>query len=823
MKKKFVKPIIQGIAISLVGLCFNPLTNNAAEEKAIEKVDIDSVFDIPTISGKTNAAFVENNEAVLTNSGNYQVGALWCKPGYEIDLSKDFHMIAHISQESIDKTDATAADGMVFVIQGVEDGKNPVWFTYPGGSLGALRGSKMDTNLAGSSKEPGIPNSIGIEFDNYFNHPNNSGVTYNNDNYMDKKLGKSSNTKLPHSAVVYPNGGVDAGLSKPNVPTYEAYWDGGLIVGKWQLAVNHYNTQFYYNNELSNGRYNRFEVIYSGGNLSYKINDLPMQTVDKNMFMYHVANTSNSRAYWGFTASTGPSNDKLTSTQKVWFEQVPNLVNADTTVTLLDEVGKPISEGQTIQGGEEVTVKAKANWIGGNQNWQNLVISTELPDSLELVADTTTLDGEKLDDSKVWSRGNFTSPTIAKLGSNDGNTQTDSEVVFKVKAKNDKKYEDQFFTFNFQGDNALYNDIKSTSFIVDIADLWINIVTPKEGDVMYYTPYTEEQEPINVHVNWGEESGNGGKQTLKIKQEGQADIIVEEADISGTTGDWNVDIAKYIYSNDDRTTEIPFGSFSLEAILAPQSGNSTSSIVNLSKKSPPFIVNMDTLEGKIFNRGQTVNISGQLIDMDSNQLTYHLLLDDVEVFKLESQEIEMGQNTSIAFNYTIPEDYTRGNYHATFYAEDNEGHRSKVADLGTFTIDGIFNLNVPSTFEYGKVEIGNKNYLVNIGDVEVIDSRITKAKWNLNVQLEKNFSKTLAEGKEQITPDNFFSYHMGSTVKLINSSTSQSVLENQLVGEEELGIILPQNNQDGFYIKSNTELTKGTYEAVLHWSLDTVP
>lgn len=842
-----IKNIAKVISGAVLGLIVLPVTSFAATGTD-NGINIDDVFQTPSSVLKDNSATIdiEKNEAILTNmkTGRLsQVGALWNKTGYEMDFSKDFHMVAYVSQESPDHSFKTAADGLMFVIQGI--GENaPVWYTESGGSLGALRGIDMSNTLDPNkaSKKPGIPNSVGIEFDTYFNDPSIVVGPYNPNNYMDGFLSEQWKYKnAPHTAVVFPSSPIQAtwGLNwiNPDGWGYNANYVG-VFLGNWQLRVDHYNATPL---TLIDGTPVRLEVNYraSDKQMTYRIGSGKEAVVNKDMLKANVFDKGVTKAYWGFTASTGP-NAKLTSTQKISFDQLPGIVNGQASTTLYDESGKnAIENNATLSGGSKVTVKLNATRLSGSQPWENIKVSSNLPDSLTKIPGTTTRDGKKLADATVWKE-NLLSETIPVLK----DTQS-SEITFQAMVNQTTTYTNQEIVSDFEGDNMMYRDIKSVMFNTQAAKLWASFSTPIEGDsFLYKAPYVgETSEPIPVKINWGDSTKGEMRLKLEIIDSTNKVLTVkEETDSTGTgTGVFESDIADIL--NATPQEGIAFGEFKLRFTATPSTGDPLEVYLNLKKKSRPYILDSTKLTGEQKKPGEELPIKGRILDFDSEQATVHLLVDGKEV--LESAPIiglGLPETKDFMINWKIPENIEYGKHKVSIYAKDNDNpaNQSAITDLGEFLIEGTLTAVFPESFVYKDIKVSNKAIRSYIGPVGVIDTRSAKKPWTLSASLEKNFSFVDEKGSNNTTPSNFFSYRHKVKNEItgkeelkiieINEDGTKEPLLSGVLTNEESSIMLSQDEDletqdmlNGFYIQANTAMKPGEYQATVIWNLEDSP
>lgn len=745
-----------------------------------EHISLEGVFTTDLgVSG--NSANAQEGVAIITNGNANQVGAVWSTPSNLIDFTKDFNAIAYVNQGD---SGGSSGDGMVFVIQGLSNEMK--WFTYSGASMGALGENKYNGAL-------GIPNSIGIEFDLY-------GNTSLGDGYFD--YGITSPYHNQHIAVVYPG-------------TKEGYTDNWALIGSSRYINHNYILK---DVPLSSGNWTRLELNwvtnvedYTQGILTLKINDaepIPINSQYLNAQVFQ--NGTVSSAYWGFTGSTGP---RYKAKQQVVFEKVPGLVEADTSLSLQDSAGNPVTSGSKIKGYSLLTVTMKAKWLHGKQNWQNIIAKTTLPASLEVLPNTTKINGLPIEDT-IWNGNRLSSKigAIPDIGTYSGNELTEATITFKVKVVNET-IDQQIINSTFTGRNAIY-ETKNLEFAVEKQFLEIGLSSHQDKTVFI----EGEVDPLIFDFTWSNPAKTAIRQTLVAIQGDDFKLLDSSEDEDGSAG-------KGIFSYDFTSVFESFTYGAFNVAYNVQAGSEEETVDYLFyKQFRPKVSLKEKNKQPVYKLGAKIPIQIDLEDKDSTEATLFIQVDNNKsqlIGKFENQPEAM---TTII--YELPADQlTVGEHEIKAYMIDSEGNQSLPAYLKKITVEGFLKLSsVPASFEQKELKIGGPAVkIADFGKVAVTDQRLITRGWSLAANLvEGRFIGSDSKGQtKHIANKTFFFYKNGAQefpiaedpVSLARSSPVQSLTEQEL----------NQSGGNGFYFRPNNAMMKGHYQATINWSLISAP
>lgn len=728
-----------------------------------------------------NSASSQDGVAIVTGGNANQVGAVWSTSGNLIDFKKDFNAVAYVNQGD---SGTTSGDGMVFVIQGAS--KNMKWFTYSGASMGALGQNSYNG-------EVGIPNSIGIEFDLY---GNNSIM----DGYFD--YGVSTPYNNNHIAIVYPG-------------VKEGYTDNWALVGSSRY-VNHHNMINDVN--LSAGNWTRLELNwetnladYTQGILTMKVNNaVPVQISPQYLKSQVFQNGTVSSAYWGFTGSTGPT---YKAKQQVVFEKVPGLVEAETSLLMKDSEGNPITNGAKLKGYSVLKVNMKAKWLHGKQNWQNIIAKTTLPESLEVLPNTTKINGVPLSDS-VWSgHALSTKPgDIPDIGSHAGNNLTEVTITFDVTVVNETK-NNQIIQNNFSGRNAIY---ETDYFGFSVEKQFVELELTSHQDKAIFIDGEVDQ--FTLDFMWSNPAKSQISQTLVALQGNDFRMLLESVPEDGSAGK-----GTFSYDFTSVFNSFTYGEFAV--VYNVQTNKEQESIERYFYKQFRPKVSLEAQEEKpAYLLGEPIPLQIKLEDKDSSKATLFIQIDKNGFKNVGEFENKTDAITTIDYNVQT-ENFTPGYHEIEAYMVDSEGNQSSTAKISKVAIEGSLKLtSVPANFEQKALKIGGPTVkIADFGKVAVTDQRLTTRGWSLSASLvEGRFATTETEGHKKFKANKtFFFYKNGNKelpiadgpISIFNSSGGES-LEEQ---------VLNQDGENGFYFRPNNAMAKGSYQATINWSLVSAP
>ncbi|EUJ25360.1 L-type lectin-domain containing protein [Listeria cornellensis] len=296
----------------------------------------------------------------ITANESNKVGTIWSTELNKMDLTKDFEAKMHLY---FGNEGGNAGDGMAFVIQNDPNGNNA--YQNGGGARMAVWDATQQ-NIFGL----GINNSLALEFDTFYNSTWDRAVENKN-----------------HIAWNYP------GVRN----TYE---------DKGGRALRHKDVQ--YPGNLSNDQWYPLTVNWTAGSktLKYQFSDLPpISTIVDTAEIF-----KSDTVYWGFTGSTGASKEM----NRVVFEKVPGLVEEENSLDVVETKSGESIIGKTTNSGEKLTYKIKTNYLGGKQDWKEIMLNMKvnsnldyIPNSLKLIDKNGSM--TELDDNN-WNDNNITTP-----------------------------------------------------------------------------------------------------------------------------------------------------------------------------------------------------------------------------------------------------------------------------------------------------------------------------------------------------------------------------------------------------------------------------
>ncbi|PFJ08955.1 hypothetical protein COD67_22920, partial [Bacillus cereus] len=395
IKKKFLRvSFLFMVVISLLmpgtGWLAPAKVEAANENNPPSKIDLKGIFTMPTGS---NSSIIGGNMVEITPNIANQKGGIWSTDINKMDLTKNFTASMYIY---FGNQGANAGDGMAFVMHNDARGINAL------GNMGSGLGVYASQGY-GQSKTNGVQNSFAVEFDTYINNNDNDG-------YFDTNV-----TQGNHVAWSYP-GKVDTYIDYYTFPSNRRTMKHNNVDG---------NVGVQFPGLLSNDSWRKFTVNWNAINsqITYQLQGLPAYTLSLNVQDVFGSN----QVYWGFTGSTGSKFQN----NRVTFDQVPGLVEADVKETITKKDNSIVESGTSVNTGEELTYKINAKYLSGKQDWTNIILKSVLngyvsyiPGSMTITTPTGTT---PLDDS-AWS-GQSLAVSLPNMNAN----MNDVTVSFKVK------------------------------------------------------------------------------------------------------------------------------------------------------------------------------------------------------------------------------------------------------------------------------------------------------------------------------------------------------------------------------------------------------
>ncbi|PFJ11265.1 hypothetical protein COD67_23065, partial [Bacillus cereus] len=362
----------------------------ANENNPPVKIDLTGIFTTPTGS---NSSIIGGNIVEITPNTTNQKGGIWSTNINKMDLTKNFTTSMYIY---FGNQGANAGDGMAFVMHNDARGTDAL------GNMGSGLGVYASQDPL-SSKTNGVQNSFAVEFDTYVNNSFSDG-------YFDTNVSSGN-----HVAWSYPG----------KVDTYIDYY----VFPFNRRTMKHNNVDgnvgVQYPGILSNDTWRKFTVDWNAATstITYQLQGQSAVSVRLNVQDVFGSN----QVYWGFTGSTGGKFQN----NRVTFDQVPGLVEADAKETITKKDNSIVESGTSVNKGEELTYKINAKYLSGKQDWKDIILKNVLngyvsyiPGSMTITTPTGTT---PLDDSS-WS-GQSLAVGLPNMNAN----MNDVTVAFKVK------------------------------------------------------------------------------------------------------------------------------------------------------------------------------------------------------------------------------------------------------------------------------------------------------------------------------------------------------------------------------------------------------
>ncbi|WP_129044765.1 lectin-like domain-containing protein [Companilactobacillus metriopterae] len=334
------------------------------------------------------------------------LGTMWSTNINRFDLNKDqtVSMWVYFGNRG-----SKAGSGMAFVVQ---NDPNPTSATgYSGGALGVYGsdsnrgvagiGDSAEKRVAGAAKEA-VQNSFAIEYDTQSDSTKGTGTGWD-------VISNDGNAAFPsgHMAATYP-----ADTSAYNGFTYN------YLGSHPYLAINHTELGGFLKPEntdstdtviASDGQWRHTTVHYDSANqtMTYSINDKKLDGEDlthpdysdpKHPYFYKSVtvpfdkskifakegetSAATGKVRYGFTGATASS---AYETNAVVFDKVPNVVDADGAVKVVDKSknGKVLKAGDEVSPGDELTYTYDLSYLGGLQSWQNIRTTATLASEMQ--------------------------------------------------------------------------------------------------------------------------------------------------------------------------------------------------------------------------------------------------------------------------------------------------------------------------------------------------------------------------------------------------------------------------------------------------------
>jgi len=488
--------------------------------KTIEKTDtttnITSDIQVDANSAKVIKRNQDDNDKTgilrVTNDFN-QLGAIWSNidEANYIDITRDQTMSMWLYfGRPIDKTKlAEVGDGMAFVLQNDERGKNAIstkneknskgqdlktpMFGETLGVWGADFDNFNDKYLPVDIAATGIQNSYAIEFDTfadrlskYIDVAEGKGVSFDkniqiNPHYDYNGLFQHIGMNYPGEPETYIRQSSGENDSVHYFTMNHGYEDEGVdIANKDKLSEM----------RLTDANWHHMTVKFEHGDsrLSFDYDDkkldgtykLPKKSVSVKLKMRNFNLGNKKKLRWGFTGSTG----RFMENNLIVFESIPSFVSADTSASIKNVTKNyTIADGDHVDIGDDLDFTYNLNYESGSKEWSKILASMNLP------AEVTFKSG-----SVIYNDSNGNSEKIPLSEFSNNNVE---HVLLKNLSENNKKATIVLHTTvndvkekttvgeavaKFSSDNFIIND-KTPNFIIDVNEL--NICTDPSEPVNY--------------------------------------------------------------------------------------------------------------------------------------------------------------------------------------------------------------------------------------------------------------------------------------------------------------------------------------------------
>ncbi|EME8208283.1 hypothetical protein L1X85_001915 [Enterococcus faecium] len=368
-------------------------------------------FNLVPVGSNSHATIAKNKNGndvcVLTDDNRDQSAALWSATNYQLDLNKDFDtkMKLYLGNKG-----SYAADGITFTLQNDPRGNNAFSSSTEGGALGVY--SSQEARNSTEAAQEALQNSFSIEFDTHQNE--GKGNAYDETSH-DYKPGPN------HIAATMPG----------NPETYDVYsrWPTQKVKVRHNLLTEPINLP---NGSLSNGQWHDFEVHYD------HITEQITYVFDGQSRVCNLPRTvfSSDYVYWGFTGTTGDDSN----VNAVVFSELPKAVNVETTTDVLKNNTSVINKDVNM--GDTLTYSLKATYLGGIQNWTDVVGEEFLNPYVEYVPHTLAVKYPETgtitkEEPQITPENHLIAPELTNdLGDVHENKWTSVEITFDVKVKN---------------------------------------------------------------------------------------------------------------------------------------------------------------------------------------------------------------------------------------------------------------------------------------------------------------------------------------------------------------------------------------------------
>lgn len=737
----------------------------ANENNPPSKIDLTGIFVTPATG--SNSSIIGGNIVQVTPNTTNQKGAIWSTEANKMDLTKDFTAAMYIY---FGNQGANAADGMAFVMHNDSRGTNAL-SPHIGSGLGVYAGQNH-----GSSKTDGIQKSFAIEFDTYINNTGSDG-------FFD-----TNTTKGNHVGWSYP------GLAETYIDYYTNF--------QYRRTMKHNNIDgpnngVQYPGTLSNDTWRNFTIQWKAATstLTYQLEGLESVNVPINV--QHVFGSDH--VYWGFTGSTGSKYQN----NRVTFDEIPGLVNAEVKETITRKNGAIVEGGAQASTGEELTYTINAKYLSGKQDWTNIIVKTILNDYVSYVPGSMTISAEggteSLDDS-LWT-GQSLVTGIPNMNIN----QNDVSISFKVKVNQVTVNTPVSETVTFEGSNYIKNT-NPVEYVIQ-ANNAPEITINEEGPI-----HLAVGEDYLVKGTWRD--SDDSTNTLYYGLDGE--LLKSEVVDNGGSGepvDWS-----FLITSD----QLKLGENNLEVVARDDKGAYSVSELIIIVESPPAITLTDANREIPVDFAAEYTISGNWNDLDSNSVDLYYAVDNNTPAKFASNvSNSTNKGEEINYQYSIPADQlSLGMHQVTVYAVDDSGRKSNVEEVTVYVKGKLSFVHVPETVSFEVMQIQNQSSYSkrnNDWDILVEDTRGAGSSWRLTATLTEEFSDSQG-------------HFLKDALKFVNEDGNEITMAlgletdvYEMVTQDEQNIAIKWASDKGILLKIDPFVYIGNYNGKINWSLIDAP
>lgn len=476
-----MRSILLGIVTVVTGLVWGgqsvtvqaKMTNDQILQTAPKGVTIGEYFSTGKISGnnaKISSTEFGERQAVNLTTGANQAGAIWANDDARMNLNEDQTASMWMYFGDGRKT-GSAGDGMAFVLQNDSNGVNAIAKNADGTPAAGQSMGVWGTDARTDMTKPldtdaiaklAIQNSWAVEFD-----------TVSNQDILPTAAPDDANSisllkKGPVSDFDRDVSGQHIASSFPGKSTtYQSNQASETTTGGSWLFPTTTTTNYYYPSMIHKGtitpgtgtsmftfldagwwRHVTMHWDSSADTMTYSYNDQVPRSGEEATTATS-STDSVSRTYtksvkinptedlgvgsdglvrWGFVGSTGSSTAAIENNIVV-FDQVPGLVNGDTTATLTDtsQSDKVIDDpSDTVNSGDRLSLNYNLKYTSGRESWKDIVAKLNLPSNIVFKSATIKYANGDTDTISDLDTSSSTGQALSKSLENLNNKQDGS-------------------------------------------------------------------------------------------------------------------------------------------------------------------------------------------------------------------------------------------------------------------------------------------------------------------------------------------------------------------------------------------------------------